>query len=97
LPEAAAELLYETVGRWPGPIHTAPRLVAEPKVSTFLPLSDWLLYRLSGVKAVEPAQAAESCLFSVSLNLWSSTAIQAFGLADRNLPALKRPGQFWAA
>ncbi len=88
----AAEHLYPTVGRWPGAIHTAPRLAAASSIYTFLPLSDWVLYRLSGVKASDPSQAAESCLFDINLRDWSATAIQTFGLADRLLPDLQSSG-----
>lgn len=84
--------LYETAGRWPGVVHTGPRLAAAPEVDSFLPLSDWILYRLSGIKATEPSQAAESCLFNIRQTDWSPEAVTAFGLNDRHLLPLSSPG-----
>lgn len=92
LTEETADRLYEMVGRWPGTVHTAPRLASEPAVHSFLPISDWLLYRLSGVKAIEPNQAAESCLFNIHQNDWSPEAVRAFSLEDRQLPVLYSSG-----
>lgn len=92
LDETTADRLYDTVGRWPGTVHTAPRLATAPAIHSFLPLSDWILYRLGGQNAVEPSQAAESCLFDVAKGRWSAEATAAFGLEDRRLPALQKAG-----
>jgi autoinducer 2 (AI-2) kinase len=92
LDEATADRFYDRVGRWPGTVHTAPRLAADPTIFTFLPLSDWILYRLGGQSAIEPSQAAESCLFNVKEGRWSPEASAAFGLEGRRLPPLRRAG-----
>ncbi|MBN9389119.1 MAG: hypothetical protein J0I20_13915 [Chloroflexi bacterium] len=92
LDEATADRLYEKVGRWPGTVHTAPRLAADLSIHFFLPVSDWILYRLGGQNAIEPTQAAESCLFNIEEGRWSPEAIGAFGLESRHLPPLRRAG-----
>lgn len=92
LDEKVAEEVYQLAGRWPGPIHAGWRLAAAPEVAGFLPISDWLLFRLTGVKSTEPTQAAETCLLDIHSGQWSADAASLFGLDGLELPELKRPG-----
>jgi autoinducer 2 (AI-2) kinase len=43
-------------------------------------INDWVLYRLSGVFASEPTNAAETCLFDIGSGRWGDDLIEELGL-----------------
>jgi autoinducer 2 (AI-2) kinase len=85
-------------GHWPPFVSSLARLLRfrkladQPKVAYVLTLNDWITYRLSGVLAAEPSNAAESMLLDVSSRLWSDELLELFAIERRLLPPVVEPG-----
>jgi len=85
-------------GHWPPFIFSLARLLryrkleGQPRVAYVLSLNDWITYRLSGVLACEPSNAAESMLLDVSSRGWSGEILDAFSVDERLLPPIVEPG-----
>ncbi|MBC8084719.1 MAG: sugar kinase [Hymenobacter sp.] len=80
--------VYELTGRYPTSLFSALKLVGLrerrgalwQKVTTFLSLSDWVQYRLSGVARYEHSQASETLLYDVAGKQWSDELAGLFNL-----------------
>lgn len=95
-----AEGLAASSGVWPTPVSWAPRLLwlrekrseAFERASTVFSLSDWLAWRLSGVRASEPTQAGGSLLLDLETRRWSETWIDRLELPRALFPEIHEPG-----
>ena len=59
-------------------------------------LSDWVLYRLSGVLASDPSNACTSGMFSLQRRDWSRLGLDALGLPDDLFPPVLESGSAFA-
>jgi sugar (pentulose or hexulose) kinase len=55
-------------------------------------VSDWIGFRLCGVAAAEPSQAAESLLFELEQPRWAWDWIERLGLPRRLFPEVRSAG-----
>ncbi len=92
--------VYELTGRYPTSLFSALKLVGVrerrpelwEKTSTFLSISDWVQYKLSGVASYEHSQASETLLYDVKGKCWSPELCLMFGLHSIKLPDLADSG-----
>ena len=92
--------IYSRTGRYPSSLFSALKAVGiqqrRPdvwrRVETMLSISDWALFRLSGVRGYEHAQASETQLYDVAAKQWSSELCASFGLSEKILPPLHDAG-----
>src|SRR5699024_3421632 len=92
--------IYELTGRYPTSLFSALKLKGIEKerpeiwkhTATFLSISDWAQYKLSGVAGYEHSQASETQLYSVKGKCWSEELADNFGLAINHLPQLTTAG-----
>lgn len=63
------------------------------RVATVLGLNDWLVYRLTGDRRVDPTHASFTGLFDVARGDWSDGLIAAFGLPREIFPPVSWPGE----
>lgn len=95
------EELYAQTGHWPNPVLAGARLrwLAEndpavlEKAASFLTISDWVGYRLTGNVAADPSQAAESMVYDLHKDGWSNEIIDQLNLPEGIFPPLLAPGQ----
>jgi autoinducer 2 (AI-2) kinase len=88
--------VYRATGRYPTSLFSALKLVGirerKPELwkdcSTFLSISDWIAYRLSGIARYEHSQASETLLYDVAQRQWSPALCKVFGLDPAMLPEL---------
>lgn len=86
--------VYQLTGRYPGSLFSAMKLVGirerKPTVwkdcSTFLSISNWIEYKMSGVMKYEHSQASETLLYDVAQKNWSKELCAIFGLNMGLLP-----------
>ena len=91
-----AQRLLDLTGNLPLAGFTAPKLLwvrehepaAWARVATVLLPRDYLNYRLTGVLACEPSDAAGTLLFDVHRRGWSAEVCAALGLDQALLPAI---------
>jgi len=80
--------MYRITGRYPTSLFSALKLVGirerKPEMwkdcSTFLSISNWVEYKLSGVARYEHSQASETLLYDVAQQQWSPALCRVFGL-----------------
>ena len=94
------EALHRLSGHWPMPICAAARLrwlqETRPeqavRAAHFLSLSDWMGYRLTGVLASEPSQAAGSLLYDITTDAWAWDWIERLEFPKRWFPEMRASG-----
>ena len=92
--------LHRRTGHWPNPVQPAGRLLwlashasgLLERATWHLSVSDWIGFRLCGVAAAEPSQAAETLLFELAQPRWASDWIERLGLPRRLFPEPLRAG-----
>ncbi|HEU5419277.1 MAG TPA: autoinducer-2 kinase [Streptosporangiaceae bacterium] len=97
--EGAAEKIYAEAGDWVS-ITTPARLrwLARHRPAILAAvaglglLSDWILYRLSGVQVTEPSCGSSSGMFTLSRRTWSEQIARTCGLPPEVLPPVVDPG-----
>jgi len=96
------ERMYLSSGHWPMQGIMAPHWLSylknnKPdifkKIGTILSVNDWVLYKLSGEKAAEPASACETCLFDITKLQWSTEIINELGYPEYIFPKIVKNGQ----
>jgi autoinducer 2 (AI-2) kinase len=94
------EQIYERTGHYPSAMFAAARLRwfqrHRPELvrrsGRLLMLNDWVLYRLSGICASEPTNAAETCLFDIHTQTWADDLVEELGLPASLLPDVVSSG-----
>jgi autoinducer 2 (AI-2) kinase len=97
--EGAADKIYAEAGDWVS-ITTPARLrwLARHRPAILAAvaglglLSDWILYRLSGVQVTEPSCGSSTGMFTLSRRSWSEQIAQTCGLPPQVLPPVVDPG-----
>jgi len=92
--------MYKLVGRYPTSLFSAMKLIGTKKrhaeiwdnFRTFLSISDWVQYKLSGVESYEHSQASETLLYDVAAKNWSKDLCDVFSIDVNILPELKSSG-----
>ncbi|GAB3225071.1 FGGY-family carbohydrate kinase [Spirosoma arcticum] len=80
--------VYDLTGRYPTSLFSALKLVGVrerradlwDQVATFLSISDWVQYQLSGIARYEHSQASETLLYDVAAKQWSPELADLFAL-----------------
>ena len=93
---ASWEMLYQETANYPSTTYTALHLKwvqeNEPDVwhrtRSVLVAKDYLKYRLTGVKAIDYAEASGTLLFDVRNERWSTAAFDYFGISPDLFPAV---------
>ncbi len=94
------DAILRDTGLWPLPIHTSARLLwlknQRPEVlanvACVLSLSDWVNYRLCGVRASDFSQAGCTGLFDLVRREWNWERIEGLGLPGNIFPDTKKSG-----
>ena len=92
--------VYELTGRYPTSLFSALKLVGTregsprtwEQVATFLSISDWAQYMLSGTARYEHSQASETLLYEVAQKRWSPELCFLFDLKGNILSPLAAAG-----
>ncbi len=92
--------VYLLTGRYPTSLFSAFKLIGlrqqRPDIwsqfSTFMSISDWAEYKMSGVVHYEHSQASESLLYDVEKKSWSSHLCNLFDISPAALPVLTASG-----
>lgn len=92
-----AERLFAVTGLVADPSHTAPKILwlraAAPEVyagaAAFPPVAGYLLHHLTGVLALDHANASSSLLYDVTARAWSAELLAAAGLAAEQLGEIR--------
>ena len=92
--------LHRLAGHWPNPVQPAGRLLwlasnaagLLERAALHLSVSDWIGFRLTGVAAAEPSQAAETLLFELEQPRWSWDWIERLGLPRLLFPEVRSAG-----
>ena len=100
LREMPAEALYALTGTQFLPFNTLLQIAADlhddpvgaGRVATRLLIADYLLYRLSGVMAIERTMASTTQLFDMTAMEWSTPLIAAIGDERSRYPQTVAPG-----
>lgn len=93
-------LVYKVTGRYPTSLFSAFKLLGIKKrwkeiwqqCNSFVSISDWVEFQLSGVIKYEHSQASETLLYDVEKRQWSDELCDLFGLDSSLLPALNDSG-----
>jgi len=93
--------IYTLTGRYPGSLFSALKLVGIrqrrqelwSRFATFLSISDWVQYKLSGIVGYEHSQASETLLYDVAGKRWSQELCDGFEIDRAVLPALVSSGE----
>jgi autoinducer 2 (AI-2) kinase len=88
--------MYRITGRYPTSLFSALKLVGvrerQPGIwkecSSFLSISNWIEFKLSGIARYEHSQASETLLYDVAQQQWSPALCKVFGLDTALLPEL---------
>lgn len=94
------DLIYRLTGRYPSSLFSAFKLLGVrnrksdqwAKFSSFLSISDWVEYKLSGILHYEHSQASETLLYNVEQKQWSEKLLEIFGFDKAILPPLVQSG-----
>lgn len=92
--------VYELTGRYPTSLFSALKLIGMKhkrpeifkKMHTFVSISDWAQFKLSGIAGYEHSQASETVLYDVAKKSWSKELCNIFGLNEKILPPLHASG-----
>lgn len=92
--------IYQRTGRYPTSLFSALKLVGLEKrrpelwqhFETFLSISNWAQFKLSGIKGYEHSQASETLLYDVAEGKWSERLCAIYGLNPDILPPLHASG-----
>ncbi|WPU92725.1 FGGY family carbohydrate kinase [Mucilaginibacter sabulilitoris] len=92
--------VYQLTGRYPTSLFSAMKIVGIRErrkdiwedFSTFLSISDWIEYMLSGVVHYEHSQASETLLYDVEGKSWSTDLCGVFNINPSVLPPLTDSG-----
>lgn len=97
--EGAAERIFAEAGDWVSITSPARlRWLARHRPDIFGRihglgmLSDWIVYRLSGVQVTEPSAGSSSGMFSLASRTWSPSIAQTCGIPAAVLPEVVDPG-----
>ncbi|WP_205509998.1 FGGY-family carbohydrate kinase [Longitalea arenae] len=93
-------LVYKMTGRYPTSLFSAFKLLGVKKrwkeiwqqCNSFVSISDWVEFQLSGVIKYEHSQASETLLYDVDKRQWSDELCDLFNLDSSLLPVLKNSG-----
>jgi autoinducer 2 (AI-2) kinase len=93
-------IVYRLTGRYPTSLFSAFKLIGVKKrwkeiweqTVSFVSISDWVEYKLSGVVKYEHSQASETLLYDVASRQWSPELCDVFGLDASLLPPLVNAG-----
>lgn len=97
LDRVGAERLFAVTGLVPDSSHTAPKILwlraATPDVyagaAAFPPVAGYLLQHLTGVLALDHANASSSLLYDVTARKWSAELLAAAGLTAQQLGEIR--------
>lgn len=92
--------VYRLTGRYPTSLFSAFKIVGIRErreeiwsaLSTFLSISDWVEYKLSGLVHYEHSQASETLLYDIEKKNWSEHLCKLFSLEPQFLPRLTPSG-----
>jgi autoinducer 2 (AI-2) kinase len=92
--------VYQLSGRYPTSLFSAMKIVGIRErrkdiwndFSTFLSISDWIEYMLSGIVHYEHSQASETLLYDVEKKCWSAYLCSVFNIDPSVLPPLTDSG-----
>ncbi|MFA4869286.1 MAG: FGGY family carbohydrate kinase [Pedobacter sp.] len=92
--------VYQLTGRYPTSLFSALKIVGVKnrlpdlwgEFATFLSISDWVEYKLSGVLHYEHSQASETMLYDVEKHDWSDRLCEIFEIDPAVLPKLTLSG-----
>lgn len=92
--------VYQLTGRYPSALFSALKVVgirnSRPEIwsglSSFMSISNWVEYKLSGILHYEHSQASETLLYDVEKMCWSDKLCAVFGIEERLLPVLTLSG-----
>lgn len=92
--------VYQLTGRFPTSLFSAFKLIGiqykRPELwanfSTFLSISDWVEYKMSGVVHYEHSQASETLLYDVAEKRWSAQLCNLLGISFDKLALLTPSG-----
>jgi autoinducer 2 (AI-2) kinase len=93
-------VVYKLTGRYPTSLFSAFKLLGIKKrwkdlwqhCVSFVSISDWVEYKLSGVIKYEHSQASETLLYDVEKREWNEDLCDLFGLDSSLLPSLQASG-----
>jgi autoinducer 2 (AI-2) kinase len=96
----AKDEVYQLTGRFPTSLFSAFKLIGIEKkrpeiwerLATFMSISDWVEYKMSGVIHYEHSQASETLLYDVAKKNWSTKLCDLFKLDLKLLPNLTPSG-----
>ena len=99
--EKMGQQLLEETGCWPLPLHASARLLwvknQHPEkfnqIHTVFGMGEWLTYRLSGVRAIDPTLASATGLFHLTQKDWCWQRIDDLGLPRTIFPPLIDAGE----
>jgi autoinducer 2 (AI-2) kinase len=88
--------VYRLTGRYPTSLFSAMKIVGIREkrkdiwsnFATFMSISDWIEYRLSGIIHYEHSQASETLLYDVAAKSWSADLCRIFNINPFILPGL---------
>lgn len=88
--------VYQLTGRYPTSLFSAMKLVGirerKPAIweacESFLSISNWIEYKMSGLIRYEHSQASETLLYDVARKQWSQELCSVFGLNMALLPEI---------
>ena len=100
LAEARGPEIHAITGLIPGALHPPAvmqwlgehRPAVLDAAASFLMISDWLLYRLSGAQVTEPSNACTSLLFDVAARCWSQPLVASLGFDGSLFPPVVESG-----
>ncbi|RYE19332.1 MAG: sugar kinase, partial [Sphingobacteriaceae bacterium] len=92
--------VFQLAGRYPTSLFSAMKIVGirERRADlwseffTFLSISDWVEFKLSGIVHYEHSQASETLLYDVAQKQWSEELCALFNISLNNLPELTASG-----
>ncbi|WP_207514051.1 FGGY-family carbohydrate kinase [Longitalea luteola] len=93
-------IVYKITGRYPTSLFSAFKLLGIKKrwkevwqqCNSFVSISDWVEFQLSGVIKYEHSQASETLLYDVEKRQWSDALCDLFSLDSSLLPPLNDSG-----
>ncbi|TVR03182.1 MAG: hypothetical protein EA403_07460 [Spirochaetaceae bacterium] len=93
--------LYELTGLDPNPVFSVPKIAwirdNEPeryaRVATWLPIADYVNYRLTGEIATDYSQASRTLAFELDGRRWSSEILETLGLETSIFPPVLASGK----